>query len=291
VVESVAEKMRGMGVDVTTYHDDISVTQSENLERITSFHNAQGARDLDISVHFNAYQATSSPMGTECLYVTQGDIADKVSATIAAAGGFIDRGAKKRDDLYFLNNTDAPAILIEVCFVDSDADAKTYEASFEKICWAIAGLTAGKQEPMKPRALFTASGTCSWFGGPADEGVATDEGLAFFYEVDDAPHLFLPEQPTGTTGLARRLDPKRPYVACRWDYDVTPKEMLRDPHQLAMIRNKKTSKELLAWPADWGPHEEQTGRAADLSPRIMERLGLETDDQVEVIYPIKFKQK
>src|SRR5215831_446110 len=291
VVESVAEKMRGMGVDVITYHDDVSTTQSENLERIVSFHNSQGQRDLDVSVHFNAYTETSSPMGTECLYVTQDELADKVSSTIAAAGGFIDRGPKKRDDLYFLNNTDAPAILIEVCFVDSEADAKAYDASFESICWAIAGLTSGKQAPQIPDPRVRFEGTCSWFGGPADEGVDEDEGLAFFYEVDDAPHLFLPEQPTGTTGLARRLDPKRPYVACRWDYDVTPKEMLRDPHQLAVVRNKKTLKEAFAWPADWGPHEEKTGRAADLSPRIMEKLDLETDDEVEVIYPVRFKQK
>jgi hypothetical protein len=62
-------------------------------------------------------------------------------------------------------------------------------------------------------------GKVSWFGGPDDTGVSPDEGLAFIYDVDDAPHLFLPQQPAGTTGLARRLDPARPYIACRWNYD------------------------------------------------------------------------
>ena len=42
---------------------------------------------------------------------------------------------------------------------------------------------------------------------PGDEGVALDEGLAFIYEYETAPQLFLDEQPPGTTGLARRLDP------------------------------------------------------------------------------------
>ena len=120
--------------------------------------------------------------------------------------------------------------------------------------------------------------------------MSPDEGLAFLYEVDDAPHLFLNEQPPGTTGLARRLNADhRPYVACRWDYAVTPKTMLADPHQLAVVRSKRTGREAFAWPSDWGPHED-TGRVADLSPYLMEKLELETDDEVEVIYPRRFRQ-
>jgi hypothetical protein len=288
VVEAVAERLRGLNVDTVTYHDDVSTTQSENLERIVDFHNAQGPHDLDISVHFNAYTETASPMGTECLYVSQVDLADRLSATIAGVSGLIDRGPKLRDDLYFLNNTNEPAVLIETCFVDSEADAKIYNATFDKICWAIAGISAGKQAPELPRVLLNVTGSCSWFGGPADTGVDSDEGLAFLYEYDDAPHLFLPEQPPGTTGLARRLNPDRPYVACRWDYAVTPKSMLADPHQLAMVRSVRTGKETFAWPSDWGPHED-TGRVADLSPGLMDELEIQTDDEVEVTYPRRFR--
>jgi len=115
-----------------------------------------------------------------------------------------------------------------------------------------------------------------------DKGVAPDEGLAFLYEYEDARHLFLQVQPRNTSGLARRLNPKVFYVACRWDYDVTPKSMLADETKLALVR--AAGKELLAWPADWGPHED-TGRVADLSPGLLEALGLETDDEVEIVYP------
>jgi len=290
VVEAVAERLRGLNVDTVTYHDDVSTTQSENLERIVDYHNAQGPHDLDISVHFNAYTETSSPMGTECLYVSQYDLADNISSTIAAVSGLIDRGPKLRDDLYFLNNTNEPAILIETCFVDSEADAKIYNANFDRICWAIAGISSGKQAPEIPRILLSVQGSCSWFGGPEDTGVSPSEGLAFLYEYDDAPHLFLPEQPPGTTGLARRLNADRkPYVACRWDYNVTPKTMLADPHQLALVRSMRTGKEFFAWPSDWGPHED-TGRVADLSPFLMEILEIETDDEVEVIYPRRFRK-
>jgi N-acetylmuramoyl-L-alanine amidase len=289
VVEAVAERLRGLNVDTVTYHDDVSTTQSENLERIVDFHNGQGPHDLDISVHFNAYTETASPMGTEVLYISQATLADNLSATIAAVSGLIDRGQKARDDLYFLNNTNEPAILIETCFVDSEADVAIYNNAFDRICFAIAGVCSGAQRPEVPRTLLSVAGACSWFGGPDDTGVSPDEGLAFFYEYDDAPHLFLPEQPVSTTGLARRLDSEnRPYVACRWDYAVTPKVMLADPHQLALVRNRRTGKQSFAWPADWGPHE-STNRVADLSPFLMEKLELTTDDEVEVEYPRRFR--
>jgi hypothetical protein len=286
VVNRVAERLKGLNVEAIAYHDDISTTQSENLERIVDFHNAQDQHDLDISVHFNAYTETASPMGTECLYVGDSTLADDVSSTIAAAGDFIDRGPKHRDDLYFLNNTAAPAILIETCFVDSEADARLYKDKFESICWAIAGIVSGSQKPVAPKVMVDVTGPCSWFGGPEDEGVSPDEGLAFFYEYYDAPHLFLPTQPEGTSGLARRLNPNRHYVACRWDYAVTPKTMLADSHQLAVVY--ANGRRAFAWPADWGPHED-TGRVADLSPGLMETLAIETDAEVRVIYPRRFR--
>jgi N-acetylmuramoyl-L-alanine amidase len=283
VVERVAQYLRRLGMGIVTFHDDVSTTQNENLHRIVDFHNAQ-TRDLDVSVHFNAYVETDSAMGTEVLYATQYELADRVSAAIAVAGELPDRGAKERDDLYFLNSTEAPAILIETCFVDSAYDAEAYGQCFDRICAAIAlsinAKLAGSLEPV----WTSFSGKCSWFGGPEDSGVAPNEGLAFFYEVSDAPHLFLPEQPPGTTGLARRLDPDEFYVACRWDYDITPKEMLADASLKAIVQSPKTGKTFLAWPADWGPHGD-TDRAADISPGLMSALGIETDDEVKVIYP------
>lgn len=131
--------------------------------------------------------------------------------------------------------------------------------------------------------MIQACGLVSWFGGPNDEGVAPDEGLAFYDDVSQAPHLFLPYQPEGTTGLARRLNPDVFYVAMRWDYDVTPREMLQD--NIALVRAPYTGAVAIAWPADWGPHE-NTGRIADISPGLMEHLGIETDDEVEIIFPV-----
>jgi hypothetical protein len=113
--------------------------------------------------------------------------------------------------------------------------------------------------------------------------------LAFHFEITEAnQHLFLPFQPAGTSGLARRLNAKAvSYIACRWDYDITPKKMLAESGEMVLVRAPSTGRELLAYPSDWGPHEEKTGRVADLSPWLMRSLDIETDDVVEVIYPWK----
>jgi hypothetical protein len=170
--------------------------------------------------------------------------------------------------------------------VDSTADVEIYQANFDLICESIANLASTDDiiEMLEQEPLFEATGTCSHFGGPLDQGVAPDEGLAFVYDVMDAPWLFLPYQPEATTGLARRLNAQAVhYVACRWDYSVTPKPMLLQ-HK-ALVTATKTGISLLAYPSDWGPHEEKTGRAADLSPALMENLGITTDDEVTVIFP------
>jgi len=292
VVESTATELRALGVDCVTFHDDTSTTQSANLNKIVSWHNQQ-TRDADLSIHFNAYQVTQGGRGHESLYVSsKGEkIAKAIVGSVCTASGLINRGAKHRSDLAFLNGTNKPACLVEVCFVDARQDTDVYRARYGDICSAIAGALAGEDaapgpEPEPPDGvLFFAEGTCSTFGGPADTGVSPSEGLAFIYDFDEAPYLFLPYQPAGTSGLARRLDPSVFYIACRWDYAVTPKAMLRDSGQMALVTSKDTGVSRLAHPADWGPHEEQTGRAADLSPALADSLGVGTDDDVTVIYP------
>lgn len=147
VVDRVAAILNEGGVVTAKYHDDKSTTQNANLSAITSWHNNQ-VRDYDISVHFNAYDHTAH--GTEVLYVSQADLAAKVSLAVSDAGNFTNRGAKKNTGLAFLNNTDKPAILIETCFCDNTNDSNKYRASFEKICHAIAASIAGNALEGKP---------------------------------------------------------------------------------------------------------------------------------------------
>jgi len=137
-------------------------------------------------------------------------------------------------------------------------------------------------------------GKCSWFGGPDDTGVAADEGLAFIYTVEDKEDLFLSYQPDDTTGLARRLNPAVPYVACRWYAEGNPdaKAKLRPVllTEMALVTAKKNGRQIKCYPADWGPHED-TKRIADISQGAMDYLQIETDDEVEVVFPFTERGK
>src|SRR4030095_323618 len=156
VVAAVAEYLAAVDVDATVFNDDVSTTQDENLERIVDFHNSK-TRDLDVSVHFNAYETTEEAMGCECLYLSQQALAGNVVEAICGASGLKRRGPKKRTDLYVLNNTDEAAILIEVCFVDSRADVDLYEAHFDDICAAICEAISGIAQGHAPKPPEPAS--------------------------------------------------------------------------------------------------------------------------------------
>jgi hypothetical protein len=131
----------------------------------------------------------------------------------------------------------------------------------------------------------TLFGTMSVFGGPNDTGVTPNEGLALIDPSDVAsfPDMFLPAQPPNTTGLARRLNPNAAYVACRWDYSVTPKDFLKSAK--VVVTNPSTGQSGSAQPVDWGPNA-STGRIIDLSPGLASTLGLTTDDTCTVIVPL-----
>ena len=142
VVDRVYDIIKASGKACYKYHDTSS-SSSQNLVNIVNWHN--GFKDgVDVSIHFNAYTHTNKAMGTEVCYYSQPTLAKEVSKNIAISGGFIDRGAKQRTGLYFLKHTNKPAILIEVCFVDSVADVNLYRANFEKICQAIAKSLIGQ---------------------------------------------------------------------------------------------------------------------------------------------------
>lgn len=98
--------------------------------------NASGA-DLFIAVHFNAGGGT----GTEVWHYPGSSAkgyAEDVSSELAAALGLPNRGAKSTTGLYVLNHTEMPAILIEVCFVDTEADADAWWAtSWDDLCAAV----------------------------------------------------------------------------------------------------------------------------------------------------------
>lgn len=76
--------------------------------------------DLVIELHLNA--ASSSARGTEVLYKSPAGkrFAEKVQKQLSSV--FQDRGTKERTDLYILNGSKPPAILIETFFCTNKND-------------------------------------------------------------------------------------------------------------------------------------------------------------------------
>lgn len=121
-----------------------NVDKADNyLQQQVALANKQ-AVDVAVQIHFNANTTTSSPVGTETLYVsTKGkEFADRVNNKLATK--FKNRGTKKRTNLYWLNNCVAPTILIETCFVDSKADTDIYNADKDAIAKLIAEGIVGR---------------------------------------------------------------------------------------------------------------------------------------------------
>ncbi|OLN21989.1 hypothetical protein BTO30_11690 [Domibacillus antri] len=138
VTKRVYDILKAYKVPAAYFEDNTSSNQAQNLNTLVKHHN-QDRDDLIVSVHFNASKGvTDSDIGTEVLYYNQETLAAKIAKAISDASGLKDRGAKQRTGLAVLSKTYEPAVLIEVCFVNSRSDVDKYRKHFEKICFAIA---------------------------------------------------------------------------------------------------------------------------------------------------------
>lgn len=101
---------------------DSAASENEQLKGIVDKANAQHL-DYFISLHLNS----GGGNGTETYTLPGASATTQAKATainnaVAASCNFSNRGVKEAN-FYVLRNTTAPAILVEVCFVDSQKDA------------------------------------------------------------------------------------------------------------------------------------------------------------------------
>ncbi len=127
---------------ITVYDNTVDVgTKTEILNEIIANCNYR-TTDLELSIHFNAgvgdTKGNGATTGVECFVYNTASatakIADRINRKIAAFG-FKNRGVKDGKHLAFVSKVKAPAILIEVCFVDDKDDAELYQKTG---CQAIA---------------------------------------------------------------------------------------------------------------------------------------------------------
>jgi hypothetical protein len=150
--------------------------------------------------------------------------------------------------------------------------------------WRKTGPISGFSETDYPSGLMV-KGQWKTFGGPDDLTRRPDEGLSLVSESDIPffSSVLLPNQPPGTTGLIRRLDPSKYYIACRWD-GSTNRSFLKKG-DMAKVSNPRTGKAIKARPVDYGPNK-FTNCVADISPGLKDFLGLQGADEIVVEVPV-----
>ena len=110
---ALADKFADVGIDtLLTRETDVFI----ELWQRCDISNRWDA-DYFISMHLNSNGSTA--VGIETLYTsdTGKEIAESVQTVLIEETGDTDRGVKERDDLYVLNGTNCPAILIESGFI------------------------------------------------------------------------------------------------------------------------------------------------------------------------------
>jgi peptidoglycan hydrolase-like protein with peptidoglycan-binding domain len=158
--------LRAANVGVEVVIDTHSSTQDANLDWLISEHNKR-TRDRDVSIHFNSDGTTNDPRGTEAYYASNAghEIAADVSSLIAIASGLKDRGAKDGSHLKWVRETEMPAVLCEVAFVNSKRDVELYRQHYEDICRAIAegvgDVSISGRPPQRPEGP-PIGGTSPW---------------------------------------------------------------------------------------------------------------------------------
>jgi len=143
----VMAKLKAQGHTVTNATVDSASSVINALSKICAIEKSANA-DMFVSIHLNAFNKSAS--GTEVFTYGAKEIpqARNILNNIVSMG-FTNRGIKDGKGLYVVHNTKSTAMLVELCFIDSN-DMKMFNA--EKMANAIVlGLT-GKAVSTKPVA-------------------------------------------------------------------------------------------------------------------------------------------
>ena len=145
IAKYVQKELQKNGVKVyMTRTDDVTTT----LASRTILANSIDA-DLFVSVHNNAMTNKSSVKGTEVLYptssivkngITAYNLAQKLQDVVSTNAGTYNKGIINRNNLYVLNRTNMPAVIVEVAYMTNQEDLQKLkdEAFLEKAGKAIA---------------------------------------------------------------------------------------------------------------------------------------------------------
>lgn len=123
----VIAELQRRGHTVYNSTPDDSVPYPEEIDARVAYANSKSI-DLFCSIHFNAGGGNGT--GTEVFYwqgdATGKEYAERISSKLSDALGLTNRGAKSTTGLGVIRDTNATAVLVEVCFVDRIEDRDAY---------------------------------------------------------------------------------------------------------------------------------------------------------------------
>lgn len=97
--------------------------------------------DYFVSIHRNSSPYPNQYTGVETLvynrYGRAGTLANNINSRLEAIG-FENQGVNERTNLVVLNQTQMPAVLVEVGFINTDADNQLLDERFDEVAQAIA---------------------------------------------------------------------------------------------------------------------------------------------------------
>ncbi|MEG0006191.1 MAG: N-acetylmuramoyl-L-alanine amidase [Clostridium sp.] len=144
--------LKSLGHTVINCSVDTASSNSDSLNRRVKIANSSNL-DIFISIHFNAGGGT----GSEILTFNSRKMPQATSILNNLSKlGLRNRGIKDGSHLFVVKNTSAPALLVEVCFVDNTNDTSLYTKNINNIAKAIGDGIVGisfetpSNEPVNP---------------------------------------------------------------------------------------------------------------------------------------------
>lgn len=137
LVLAVGEILENNGVEVV-YTRTTDVYESPYQKAMEG--NESGA-DYFVSIHRNSSPYPNQYNGVESLVYSRYGAAAALAANIneqLEQVGFLNLGVNERPNLVVLNRTQMPAVLVEVGFINTDADNQLLDERFEETAQAIA---------------------------------------------------------------------------------------------------------------------------------------------------------
>ena len=162
VGDKVIQKLRVLGHTVIDCSCNSAKNRDEQLAAIVKKANAQKL-NLFLSLHLNAGGGTGAEVYTTNTSGAKQE-AKKLIDTYCNRTGFRNRG-HKYNELYVLRHTVAPAMLLEMAFVDTEADFKKWndlgaELIANAIVEGITGQVSYKKTPVESKPQLRRKENC-----------------------------------------------------------------------------------------------------------------------------------